>query len=298
MGIELFLRMKRESAAAVLFSLIFTACGGQPPADKNTSTGLLSAAPKPSVVVVKPSPVPDQVSISQSAAVSRLDSEIESLQNALEDDRSTDDIADIDTRIAQNQSTIAELNLEASLQHSSQSDELQAIRSRQTQDSAILNRQLADLERQIDAQGKALAATLQDSTAIVAPQDSQIMQDAQVRIAQATAAYNDLQAQYQALQQAQYQSPDLNYYEQTQALEASRNRQIDLVRMVGSLQEENIQLAQQKTSITNRHQEREKQLQQLRVERDRELGRARGESRVTTPSGNSPSGNSPTSAAP
>ena len=131
---------------------------------------------------------------------------------------------------------ISALNVELGIRRSTGSDELAAIRSRQSQATFVLRDRLSALEREIRDQAAVVSGIRSQLDGTVAADDSAVRRDQEARYESASTDLDSLRARYSEAISAAAATPDLYYSEQSAAIDASRSDQNALASMIADAQ--------------------------------------------------------------
>jgi hypothetical protein len=196
----------------------------------------------------------------------QIDTELAKVRDEESDARDEND-GTLDARAQADESMIASLNIELAIQRSTDEDELASVRFRQTQESLVRQRELADLDRRIRDQERVLAEKKEALTLAIAPEGGDLRNQVESDYARTEAELEALRSSYVDLLATQSASPDRYYSEQTERLDALRSRQGDLAEMIQSARDELGAITREKHERTANRNARARRVRELEAER-------------------------------
>ena len=248
------MRNVRRLLALAIFAFLF-GCGPDPVAAKRAS---------------------DRIATSSSAVermdarrerLAQIDARIADLEESIRPEESAAADAELDRRAREDEEMIASLNVELAIQRSTGGNEVAAVRSRQEQESVVLQQRLTDLARRIQAQEAVVDERRQRMATAIAPEGGDLRNQVESDYAVAANELAALRASYRELVDSQSALPDRYYSEQRAELANLRSRQNELAELIASARVDLDSIRLQKSQRAAEARSRARALAELQAER-------------------------------
>lgn len=199
--------------------------------------------------------------------LAQIDARIADLEEGMRPEDGAAADAELDRRAREDEEMIASLNVELAIQRSTDGNEMEALRSRQDEESVVLQQRLADLARRIQAQEAVVVERQRRMATAIAPEGGDLRNQVESDYAAAANELASLRSSYRELVESQSTLPDRYYSEQRAAISDLRSRQGELAELIASARADLDSIRLQKNERAAASRARARELAELRAER-------------------------------